>query len=475
MPQTIYGLAWETVYQDGTALILSRTPQLRREDMAPLDEKMLKRVRVPGLLPIEFQEIDSNITLRYAIPSAYTLLHALSAAKHDVRAVASLLYALASVLEDSKVYMLSEERYVLHESFIYVSAGRTDDVRMLYVPLKHLKGKLPFQRELAQLAARAFDIAQIPRASVEELIAYANDSAFQLAEWKSMLLAYMDGAENEPGMFYTPPTQTHLERLPEPPPAADNRERGANRVGRGSKVAVAIAFLLLAVNWAVVCYYASEGTLTVGIGVTMLAADGLYYLLKVKRGEQAASMTDEPQPLPSAQSPFIPANAAVRQQVSRHPAYPSKPVSHSSESPPMAPTPSVHKPVGNVYSALAQQTVLLRPREETVLLVNGGYGQAGCARLEISSAGRTDEIILQRERFVIGRHMETSDYAIDIVGVSRMHAEICRNGSNYSVKDLGSKNGTSLNGDKLIPFQEYELHDGDCISVIQTDFIFRNG
>jgi len=50
-------------------------------------------------------------------------------------------------------------------------------------------------------------------------------------------------------------------------------------------------------------------------------------------------------------------------------------------------------------------------------------------------------------------------------GVSRLHAAIERTGDTLSLVDLGSSNGTFLNGDRLCPHQPYLLHEGDEIHL----------
>ena len=47
--------------------------------------------------------------------------------------------------------------------------------------------------------------------------------------------------------------------------------------------------------------------------------------------------------------------------------------------------------------------------------------------------------------------------------VSRHHARIVRRGLRYLLEDLGSKNGTFVNGQRLAA--PHELEDGDCIQV----------
>ena len=72
------------------------------------------------------------------------------------------------------------------------------------------------------------------------------------------------------------------------------------------------------------------------------------------------------------------------------------------------------------------------------------------------------------KRIVLGRGMRTggSYHAVDLTrfggqqaGVSRCHADIQRNGVNEVVlTDLGSTNGTFLNGKRLSAFQAVTLH-----------------
>lgn len=53
---------------------------------------------------------------------------------------------------------------------------------------------------------------------------------------------------------------------------------------------------------------------------------------------------------------------------------------------------------------------------------------------------------------------------------SRKHALILQRGERFLLKDLGSANGTLLNGEKV---QEQELHSGDVIRIGDTQFAFK--
>ncbi len=50
-------------------------------------------------------------------------------------------------------------------------------------------------------------------------------------------------------------------------------------------------------------------------------------------------------------------------------------------------------------------------------------------------------------------------------GVSREHACIYRRGHAVEVEDLGSVNGTLLNGSRLAPYKPASLHDGDQLQL----------
>jgi len=61
--------------------------------------------------------------------------------------------------------------------------------------------------------------------------------------------------------------------------------------------------------------------------------------------------------------------------------------------------------------------------------------------------------------------------------VSRAHLEIRVQGGNYFIEDVGSSNGTRLNGTKLEPKGRYSLNIGDKISLGEGErvtFIFQN-
>lgn len=76
---------------------------------------------------------------------------------------------------------------------------------------------------------------------------------------------------------------------------------------------------------------------------------------------------------------------------------------------------------------------------------------------------------LGKGELTIGRN-PGNDILIDNVGVSRRHAVIRWSGDCAVVEDLGSANGTFVNGEKIT---SHELRDGDEIVVLKHKLIYR--
>ena len=73
-----------------------------------------------------------------------------------------------------------------------------------------------------------------------------------------------------------------------------------------------------------------------------------------------------------------------------------------------------------------------------------------------------ERVVLHAQIAVIGRHADCEITLTD-TNVSRRHAEIHKDPSGWILKDLGSTNGTSVNGTRIT--SPRYLSDGDVISV----------
>lgn len=127
--------------------------------------------------------------------------------------------------------------------------------------------------------------------------------------------------------------------------------------------------------------------------------------------------------------------------------------------------------------------------EDTQIHTHGGQQLDQGERAAVSSAGTAvfeDTMMLRLEiegaaapillypkaQTTLGRRdpntgtmpdIDLTNYAGYRLGVSRMHAVIKMNDKRLEIYDLGSSNGTSVNGARLAPHQPYLLRDGDVI------------
>jgi DNA-binding CsgD family transcriptional regulator len=90
--------------------------------------------------------------------------------------------------------------------------------------------------------------------------------------------------------------------------------------------------------------------------------------------------------------------------------------------------------------------------------------------VEVWSRGGRELRPLNAERMTLGT-LESNDVVVDGDGVSRVHAVLERFGDTWCVRDLGSRNGTFVNGGRIIG--EQALRSGDEILLGRLRLLFH--
>ena len=98
-----------------------------------------------------------------------------------------------------------------------------------------------------------------------------------------------------------------------------------------------------------------------------------------------------------------------------------------------------------------------------------GLIDTGAQLVVFEDGAEKDTISVTKEPVVIGR-LSTNDVVLSDPNVSRRHAELRRDGDGWMVVDLGSTNGTVVNG-KLAG--EHRLKDGDKLTFGKTELVFK--
>src|SRR3954470_18488814 len=115
-------------------------------------------------------------------------------------------------------------------------------------------------------------------------------------------------------------------------------------------------------------------------------------------------------------------------------------------------------------------------RQHVVAVIDEGQ-HGGCLRLgrvspqiEVISGVRSERLDLVADRSTIGKSVENDVPVADDATASGLHAVLERFAAGWCVTDLGSSNGTWVNGERI--WASRRLRHGDEIRVGQTRLVF---
>ncbi len=94
------------------------------------------------------------------------------------------------------------------------------------------------------------------------------------------------------------------------------------------------------------------------------------------------------------------------------------------------------------------------------------------AHIEVSAGAGPELVVLEGDRVTLGKHPDNDVVVGGDPTVSRVHAVLDRYPGGWSVTDLGSRNGTWVNGERIV--QSHLLDHGDQLLVGRTRIVYRN-
>ncbi|HEX7056434.1 MAG TPA: DUF6382 domain-containing protein [Bacilli bacterium] len=395
--------------RSGLTLAVRGKRGITESDVSPIQIKMLNYNEIPGFLPVTAEERDFVYTFYYHFSGKRILAQRLKNERLTIRQYFCVLYAIVRAVAECGNYMLDEGNVCLRGDLIFTDRDYTD-IRLVYLPMKSPVFRESLQERLSQLAAGLVaSVDELHGDGVQEIMKALNGDSFQLAEFRALLRTMVDRASVMPIAERNLPRETERKQI----------EQGANIRRKWALAAIPLALAALSWIWALA--EPSEAKVYIALGVSLLAGEAGYLALKhaplFKRAQKSRRQADalDSQPLKSA------------------PASPA-----------------------------------------TVFLGSGQAVSAGRqgAKLELRLDGKSITYELFKQRILIGRG-DSAGIVLDSVGISRAHCEIERVGQTYAVKDLGSVNGSFLNGEKLLPYKSYTLHAGDVIRIVKAELVFK--
>ena len=509
----LHGLQWDRVEKNGHSLVLRRADKpLTAADLNGTERKMLERNRIQGLLPFSLEEQDLEITLFYN----YTLKRPLAQELrfHPLRAdeLARLLIDLVFILDNSLAYLLQTHRFVLEPDHIYVD-GEMRSLELVYLPLTMMDGEPDLPSRWNNLVRILWADVNEPAGPIGRAMTGMLERNASPAEYKLKLLAALqdlrttappdfaelpapavkphampsaplaaEGKRQLPGMDKLRPLSANAQAAAT---AAEDKQRAAQKTvdppsaTRLSDKTLLILGVPLLAGWGAYAWLLTNPALYAACGITVFILSIGYHL----RGPRSAAGGKEiPEPVEQPDWSAKPAKPD-------RPEWPERPEWPDFRSVPIGPK-AVPIPVhaaepalaplnrqADVYSEMPNRTVLLSDPNATVLLRQPANGKTGEAEpfLEGKKGGEPPlRLPIPEKGLLIGRESAEWPPGEEHREMSRQHCEIIRNGRDCLIRDLGSKNGTLLNGNSLIPFKEYSLRQGDHLELAGLSLFFQS-
>jgi hypothetical protein len=110
----------------------------------------------------------------------------------------------------------------------------------------------------------------------------------------------------------------------------------------------------------------------------------------------------------------------------------------------------------------------------TSVLVNKQDTMHEEIKIIVNKHGVEEVVHFLEDRFIVGRNQAGVHYTDTTEGISRVHCEFVKIKDQLEIKDLGSLNGSYLNGEFLVPYKSYPFRFGDVLRIVTTEIRVTN-
>lgn len=165
---------------------------------------------------------------------------------------------------------------------------------------------------------------------------------------------------------------------------------------------------------------------------------------------------------------MMPQGRASQQRQAAAAPMPGMPDPMAAPLPPVQPLPGANQPAGMAAPRQAAPEPVTMPGAAPAPMPAAGRPAPVACQLTDKASGKTWRIAC--DSTVIGRDEAHADLVLGDSNVSRRHAELTRNATGWRIADLGSTNGTRVNGMRV---SEQDLANGDTITMGLVTLMFE--
>jgi len=192
----LFGLTRDFIHNGGNYMVLSSPEGILSSELSRVQTSMISAAKVPHLLPLHLKELDFKVSIQYDISNKKMLTHLLKSDKISLDEYYGLLLQIVGTLNDSKLFMLDPDQYILQEDYMFIDGPlHMGTLYLTYIPIQSMKNSTTIQSSLHQLITRLMaSVSELQGNGIQTLLHYVSDEEFTLLGLKDLLQNLLAGA-----------------------------------------------------------------------------------------------------------------------------------------------------------------------------------------------------------------------------------------------------------------------------------------
>jgi hypothetical protein len=419
---------------------------------------------VPAFVPFHVRHEDENTKIYYNITSKISLSQYLERKRLDRKELLDLFKNITKDLMLYSNYLLDLSSFVINLDFIYINPA-TAEVSLIYVPITN-------QRDIIKLYINFLKDIIVDSASIDDsamdnylqrILNYLKSESFSLNDFNRLITDLRNSGDLRIQMCNTANIcngKADVDEIaPDSRAAYKNPKNNKNERFTGSRhvpniISLQLLIILAAVITCLMLTSWGMGDLLSIFGVLLIAAALDMLLMKritAKKDKQVlvneTCQKAENKHQQQAQKE-IKKNINIYNEVEKLDNRVNKD------------NPKAKVPADNVSRACDTILILDTPLERHPYLESIG-------------AHIGERVIINKDKFVIGRLGSMVDYVVQGATIGKLHAEITGNEGAYYIRDLNSKNGTYINDLRIPSNKQCDIRNNDKIRFSTFEYIFK--
>lgn len=410
-----------------------------------------------AFVPFHIRREDENVSIYYNITSKISLSQYLERKSLNKKELLDLLKNITKNLMLHANYLLDISSFVMDSDFIYINPA-TAEVSLVYIPVSldrdAMKAYIDFLKDLVVNSASVDDSAGDNY--LQRILNFLKSDSFSLNDFNRLIT---DLRNSEPLYEYREWTTNE-----EPsagmniPDGRNSKEKAYEDTGKKKYIQRIVFLQLLIVIPAVLAclfmIYRKSGDMVSIAGVLIIAAALDILAMKRLAGElgNKASIDDR------------------RDEIINNHRYIGQKESKSGV--------NCHDNVQKRSGSSNKKRYQTSFPEHDVLkacdtIMISEVPKDCCPYLESIGSHTVERVIINKDKFIIGRLGSMVDYIVQGNTVGKLHAEIFAKEGTYYIRDLNSKNGTYINDVRIPSNKEHEINSNDRIRFSNYEYVFR--